>query len=139
MALNYVVRKKDRLVLSSGSGRVTWSDIKELQDQSKTDPNFDPEFNQLVDLRAVTHIEMSTEQTRVLARRMIFSFTSKRAFIVPNTTVFGVIRMWEIVTELSDNPSQIRVFHDLPSALKWLGLERLPEEVTAVASADPSF
>jgi hypothetical protein len=64
---------------------------------------------------------------------MIFSFTSKRAFIVPNTTVFGVIRMWEIDTELSDNPSKIRVFYDLPSALEWLGLEQLPEEVTAVA------
>jgi hypothetical protein len=74
---------------------------------------------------------LSAEQARVLARRMIFSFTSKRAFIVPNTTVFGVIRMWEIDTELSDNPSKIRVFYDLPSALEWLGLEQLPEEVTA--------
>jgi hypothetical protein len=128
MALNYVVYKKDRLVISSGSGCVTWSEIKERQDQTKTDPNFDPEFNQLVDLRAVTRIEMSTEQARVLARRMIFSFTSKRAFVAPNPTVFGVVHTWEIVTELSDNPSQIRVFYDLPSALEWLGLERLPEE-----------
>jgi hypothetical protein len=42
--------------------------------------------------------------------------------------VFGVARMWEIFTELSDNPSHIRVFYDLPSALKWLGLDALPAE-----------
>jgi len=128
MSFSYVVCKKERLVISSGSGCVTWSEIKKRQDQAKADANFDPEFNQLVDLRAVTRFEMSSEQARVLARRMIFSFTSKRAFIAADPSVFGVANMWEIVTELSDNPSQIRVFSDLQSALKWLGLERLPEK-----------
>jgi len=35
--------------------------------------------------------------------------------------------MWEVFTEISDNPSQIRLFNDLPSALKWLKLDSLPE------------
>jgi hypothetical protein len=128
MSYSYVVSKKERVVISSGSGCVTWSEIKESQDQIKTDPNFDPRFNQLVDLRRVTRFEMSSEQARVLARRMIFSFTSKRAFLAADPLVFGMAHTWEIVTELSDNPSQIRLFYDLPSALAWLGLERLPEE-----------
>jgi hypothetical protein len=127
-SFSYIVCKKERLVISSGSGCVTWSEIKERQDQIKTDPNFDPEFNQLVDLRAVTCFEITSEQVRVLARRMIFSFTSRRAFIAANPPVFGVAHIWEVVTELSDNPSQIRLFYDLPSALAWLGLERLPEK-----------
>jgi hypothetical protein len=70
---------------------------------------------------------MTSEQARTLARRMIFSATSKRAFVAANPAIFGVGRMWEIFTDLSDNPSQIRVFYDLPSALKWLNLESLPE------------
>jgi hypothetical protein len=58
---------------------------------------------------------------------MIFSATSKRAFVAANPAVFGMGRMWEIFTEMSDNPSQIRVFCDLLSALKWLNLEILPQ------------
>jgi hypothetical protein len=126
MPFSYTVYKEQRLVISIGSGCVTWSEIKDRQDQAKTDPTFDPEFNQLVDLREVTSFEMTSEQARVLARRMIFSFTSKRAFIAANPAVFDIGHMWETVTELSDNPSQVRVFDDLPSALKWLGLEALP-------------
>ena len=106
---------------------MTWREIRERQDQTKTDLDFDPEFNQLVDLRAVTSFEMTSEQARVLARRMIFSFTSKRAFIAPDPSIFGVARMWEAFTELSDNPSHIRVFYDLSSALKWLDVEALSD------------
>jgi len=56
-----------------------------------------------------------------------FFLTAKRAFLAGNPAAFGMSRMWEILTELSQNPSQIHVFYDLPSALKWLGLEALPD------------
>ncbi len=127
MPFSYAVYREHRLVISTGSGRVTWEEIKERQDETKTDPAFNPEFNQLVDLRAVTGFDMTSEHARVLARRMIFSLTSKRAFVAANPAVYGVGRMWEIFTEMSDNPSHIRVFYDLPPALKWLDLEHLPE------------
>ena len=106
---------------------MTWEEIKERQDQLKTDPDFNPEFNEIVDLRAVTGFDMTSEHARVLARRVLFSFTSKRAFVAANQAVSGVARMWEVFTEISDNPSQIRLFNDLPSALKWLKLDSLPE------------
>jgi len=47
-------------------------------------------------------------------------------FVASNPAVFGVSRMWEILSEMSNNLSHIRVFYDRPSALKWLNLERLP-------------
>jgi hypothetical protein len=127
MPFSYVVYRDLRLVVSTGSDCVTWSEIKARQDQTKIDPTFNPEFNQIVDLRAVTRFDMTSDHARVLARRMIFSFTSKRAFVAPSPASFGMGRMWEIFTELSDNPSQIRVFYDLSSAVKWLGLQALPE------------
>jgi hypothetical protein len=127
MPFSYVVYREHRLVISAGSGLVTWQEIKERQDQTKTDPNFNPEFNQIVDLRAVTGFEMTSDQAQTLARRMIFSATSRRAFVAASPAVFGVGRMWEIFTEMSDNPSHIQVFYDLPSALKWLNLESLPQ------------
>jgi len=116
------------LVVSTGSDRVTFGEIRARQDQTKIDPDFNPEFNQLVDLRAVTGFDMSSEQAKALARRMIFSSTSRRAFVASSPAIFGVARMWEIFTEMADHPSEIRVFYDLSSALKWVDLESLPRE-----------
>lgn len=127
MPFSYVVHNEHRLVVSTGSDRVTWKEIKGRQDQTRTDPGFNPEFDQIVDLRAVTGFDMTSDQASSLARRMVFSSTSKRAFVARSPAVFGVARMWEILSELGDNPSEIRVFYDLPSALKWLNLESLPK------------
>lgn len=126
MSFGYIVYKDLRLVVSTGLNCVSWTEIKACQDQTKTDPNFNPEFDQIVDLRATTSFEMTSEQARVLARRMIFSFSSKRAFVASRPAIFGMGRMWEAYTELSDNPSQIQVFYDLSLALKWLRLQALP-------------
>src|SRR5215469_10439295 len=123
MPFSYIVRKDLRLVVSTGLDCVSWTEIKACQDQTKTDPNFNPEFDQIVDLRATTRFDMTGEQARVLARRMIFSFSSKRAFVASSPAVFGMGRMWEAFTELSENPSQVQVFYDLSPALKWLGLD----------------
>jgi len=126
MPFSYVVYREHRLVISTGSALVTWEEIRERQDQIKTDPEFNPEFNQLVDLRAVTSVHMTSEQASTLARRTIFSATSNRAFVAANPAVFGVSRMWEILSEMSNNRSHIRVFYDLTAALNWLNLESLP-------------
>jgi len=126
MPFRYVVHKDLRLVVSTGLDRVSWNEIKACQDQTKTDPNFNPGFDQIVDLRATTSFDMTGEQAGVLARRMIFSLSSKRAFVASSPAVFGMGRMWEAFTEFSDNPSQIQVFYDLSLALQWLGLEALP-------------
>ena len=127
MSFSYVVYKERRLVVSVGSGLVTWEEIRARQDETKTDPNFDPTFNQIVDLRSATGIQMSGDQARMLASRQVFSSDSRRAFVATNPSIFGMGRMWEIYSEFSKRPSQIRVFADLASALKWLGLESLPQ------------
>ena len=126
MPFDYAVYKELRLVISTGKGLVTWQEINARQDQIKTDPNFDPKFNQIVDFRSVTGLDMSAEQTRLLATRSIFSPKSKRAFVATSSAVFGVGRMWETYTEFSDNPNEVRVFYDISAALQWMGLERMP-------------
>jgi hypothetical protein len=109
MPFSYVVHKDLRLVVSTGSDCVSWGEIKTCQDQTRTGPEFNSEFDQIVDLRSVTDFAMTTGHTRTLARRKIFSFTSKRALVAPCPAVFGVGRMWEAFAELSGNPPQIRV------------------------------
>jgi hypothetical protein len=122
MPFSYIVHKECRLVVSTGADRVTFTEIKARQDQTTTDPDFNPEFDQIVDLRSVTGFDMTSDQTRILAGRRIFSSTSKRALVAASPAIFGVARMFEIFSEMSDNPSEIRVFSDLFSAMKWLNL-----------------
>ena len=87
MPFSYVVYKDRNLVISTVSGRVTWEEIKARQDQTKTDPDFNPEFNQIVDLRAVTGFDMTSEHARTLASRMIFSFRKIINYISTFTTL----------------------------------------------------
>ena len=126
MPFDYVVYKEHRLVISTASGVVSWDEIKARQDQTKTDPDFDPAFDQIVDLRSATRVELTGDQIRFLAGRRIFSSRSRRAFVAPNPGIFGVGRMWETYDEFSNNPTEVRVFRDLHSASRWLGLENIP-------------
>ena len=123
MPFNYIVYKQHHLVVSTGSGRVTCSEIKARQDQVKNDPEFDPNFNQIVDLRTAITVDLTVDEARMLASRTIFSSSARRAFIVTSPAVFGMGRMWEAYTEMARGKSQIRLFSNLASALDWLGLE----------------
>jgi hypothetical protein len=125
MPFRYSVDKTNRLVISTGMGHLTWQEIEARQNEARTDPSFCPDYAQLVDLRQVTGIEMPGNQARYLAQRKVFSSQSKRAFVVANPLMFGMGRMWQIYTELSEAPSQLCVFEDIQSALKWLGLQDL--------------
>jgi len=125
MPLRYVIDKERRLVRTTGWDRLTFAQSRSYQDQLLNDPDFDPEFNQLVDLSALTGLGMSTEETKLLARRSGFAPMSRRAFVAPDPAVFGMSRLFEAYNEMSEARSQIHVFSDLPSALKWLGVETL--------------
>ena len=127
MPYNYVIHKEQCVVVSTGSGRVTFAEVEERINEGLTDPDFDPSFNEIVDLRAVTTVEMSGSEVRTLANRKVFSSNSKIALVVSSPAVFGMGRLFETYSEMSKVSSQVRVFHDLPSALEWLGIEKGPE------------
>jgi hypothetical protein len=126
MPARYVIDKERRLVITTGSGRVTFAEIKAHQDQLLNDPNFNPEFNQLLDMTAVISLDLSVGEAQIAASRRLFSPTSRRAFVATSPTIFGMGRMMEAYHELSTAASLASIFHDLPSALKWLGLESVP-------------
>jgi len=126
MPASYVIHKEQRLVIITLSGCVTLDDIQTLIEQGTKDPDFDPRFNELVDLRTVTEFALSGDQARTFARWRVYDAESRRAFVACAPHIFGFGRMWQAYAELSGNPTAIRVFYDLPPALKWLGLNDIP-------------
>jgi hypothetical protein len=122
MPVRFVIHKEQRLVITTGEGRLTFDEVKAHQDRLLNDPDFDPDFNQLLDATAVTTMVASEAQVRTVAERKLFSPTSRRAFVVASTFTYGMGRMLQTYNEMSDAASPISIFGDRASALKWLGI-----------------
>src|SRR5260221_924899 len=90
MPFSYVVHKKRRLVISTGSGGVTRAEIKARQDQTANDQDFDPEFDQIVDLTAVTAFDISMDQFTTVGPRKGFASQARPAFLASSAHIFGI-------------------------------------------------
>lgn len=126
MPARYVILKERRLVISLGWGHLTFSDFRSQQDAFAQDPDFDPTFDQLVDVSQATSLDLSIEEAKIIAARGIFRPTSRRAVIATNPDIFGMGRMMDVYHAMATGRDQVRAFYDRKSALQWLGLESLP-------------
>lgn len=115
----YKIDKERRLVLTTGSGVYTLADAVSHMDKLSNDPDFDPNFSQIVDFTQVTRIELSADEIRRLAQRTIFSASARRAFIAPDEVSFGIGRMFETLRSL-EGEKGIGVFRTLEEALDWV-------------------
>ena len=127
MPARYVILMDRRLVVSMGWGRLTFSDFRCQQDAFKNDPTFDPTFDQLVDVTQVEHLELTTEQAKIIAARGIFHASSRRAVVARKPSIFGTARMMDAYHSVATGRNHVRVFYDRDAALQWLGLDSLPE------------
>ena len=122
MPLSYVIDKERRLVISSASGRVTFAEAVASEEQLKNDPEFNPDYNHLVDFTAVTELDISPDQSAMLARRGIFSSASRGAIVASDPAIFGMGRLWEAHHEIANLQDEVCICRDRAAALKWLGL-----------------
>lgn len=122
MPVRSAIHKNLRLVVTIEEGRVTFDDMRTNQDRLLTDPDFDPDFNQLSDVTLATDTDLSPDNIRALFKRKVFSVTARRAVVAPDAFTYGMARMLETYVELSKNGPKVAVFRDRPSALMWLGL-----------------
>jgi len=123
MPSRYVIDTERRLVISVGWDRVTCAEVLAHRYQLRSDPNFNPEFNQLADGTAVTALDISMDEAKKIASSSPFSPTSRRAFVASSLVVLGMARMMETYSRIGKDREQVRVFHDRKAALEWLGLE----------------
>lgn len=127
MPYTYVIDKERRLIVSRASGRVTFAEVQEHEEQLRKDPNFNPEFNQFVDGAAVEGLDITTDEAKSLARHIDFASRSRRAFFIPSPSIYGMLRLMHAHHELANARDQIGVFYNLAEALEWLGLKRPPD------------
>ena len=128
MPARYVIHKDQRLIINYGWGNLTFADFRGQQEAMIKDPDFNPDFDQLVDVSQATALNLSIEEAKTIASRGIFSRTSRRAVIATDPDVFAMGRLMDVHHAMVTNRTQVRVFYDRESALKWLGLDGLPED-----------
>jgi len=121
MPAEFIIDVEHRVIFSIGTGLFTSTDFKEHMERLRRASDFNPDFNQIVDCRGITCMDLNSEQVRDLAGQSIFSNRSRRAFVVSSDLQFGLSRMFSAYREAVTG-QEVRVFRTMPEALAWLDL-----------------
>jgi len=119
MPVSVSIDKEKRLAICTAYGVVVNEDGPEIQRQLMAHPDFDPSFSKLLDMTAVTKLEIDAELIRKLAQSTVFHSSSRRAFVAGSDLTYGFSRMFEILLD-SRGAGGITVFRTREEALLWL-------------------
>jgi hypothetical protein len=122
MPLTVTVDKKRALVITHGAGVVTLDDIARARAQLRANPDFDPSFYELFDLREVTEARITGAEMVRIAASSVLGPGVCRAFIVANQKQHGLARMFSGLAEPHDQ--RVDVFRDVAVAEAWLASRR---------------
>ncbi len=125
MPADFFIDTKLGMVYSKATGLFSRVEVLDHMTRLVCHPDFRPEFNQLLDFREITKLELSNAEVKEFASRTIFSAHSKRAFVVASDLQFGLSRMFKTYREI-EGEQGIMVFREMPEALSWLSLPAEP-------------
>jgi len=131
MPAHYIIDKERRLILTTGEGVLTFPEIKSHQNRLIADPDFDPTFNQFIDVTTVEKLDLSFEQAKTLARQAVLSRASRRAVVANEKSVYGMFRLMQTYHEGIKSASHVAIFYDRAEALTWLASK------TVLGRSDP--
>ena len=132
MPCGYTIDLAQSLVLSRGWGLVTDRELLAHVHALTADPRFARSFRQLVDLRDVTDVQVTASTIREMVKLNPFGAGARRAVVVTNDVVFGMARMYQILTD--ESPDELRIFRKVDDALQWLWIADAKAELLSVLS-----
>jgi hypothetical protein len=119
MSWRHAIDIPNRLVRVHVNGTLTDQDLLDGDSTLRRDPEFDPAYDQLLDLSEANGSEITANGVRALASRPpLFSPSARRAIVVRSDLGFGMSRMFELARE--GKSGEVRVFRDLEAARAWL-------------------
>ncbi|MBW2287885.1 MAG: hypothetical protein JRG80_05145 [Deltaproteobacteria bacterium] len=122
MSWHYKIDVPNRLVRTHVDGTLTDADLIDGDSALRNDPEFDPAYFQLLDLREADGSEVTAVGIRALASRPpLFTSSARRALVVQTDLGFGMGRMFELLRE--GKSGEVRVFRSLEEACDWLDLD----------------
>ena len=120
MPASYTIDVARKLVVTRIWGAATEDEIVDHGQRLRNDPQFRPDFRQLVDMTELTEIRVGSGLIRDRSRDQFFSPGVRRAVVANSDAAFGMARMYAIA---SDEAGQtIEVFRNMSEAEAWLNL-----------------
>lgn len=117
MGQSYAIDRAHHLVRLRLFGKVSLTDLQDLQRRVATDPAFLPDLHTLTDLSEVTELDVESFALAAAASAPLFITGARRGIIAPTDLLFGMARMYASFAERSGQ--QIRVFRDRDEAEAW--------------------
>jgi len=113
----YSIDSEKRFVLVKFAKRLTFDIIKNYALDLRANPQFSPALAEIVDLRSVEEVELSSGQAMKLADGIDpFLLASKRAFVAQNQNQIVACHMHRILRP----GGNIRIFFSIDEAKLWI-------------------
>jgi hypothetical protein len=123
VARKFTIDVNQRLVVSTFYGEVSDADLGEIASLIRSHPDFEPSFSEIIDVSGITAGTFSTSALANLSRQAsIFNLTSLHAIIAPQTHLFGLARMAQVLAEKT-KPNLV-VVKTMDEARKFLKLDK---------------
>ena len=118
MPIHYSIDRGRRIVFTTWSDQLTYEELRAHLDELRSDPNFDPSFDQLINLSDVSVIRLTFNNLSAIKDHDPFSLESRRAVVAPRDVAYGISRMYETI-----RGGGLTVFRSMEPARTWLGLD----------------
>jgi len=120
MPCDYLLDLERRRVVCRAWGVVTYDEAMANRLKFISDPDFNPDFDQIYDGRDVTRVAISASETGQLAMDPVFSPKSRRALVAPTGDTYNFGRMFQIYRGINAHKDQLKLCRTLEEAEAWL-------------------
>jgi hypothetical protein len=116
-AQEYVIDPGSRIVHVKFTKKLTIADIERYANRVRSNPQFRPDYAEIVDLTQVEEVELGAEDFLMLADEIDpFTPEAKRAFVVRGAVQSHAARMHKAL-----RPKRtIEIFHSVEEAERWI-------------------
>ena len=121
MPIQVRILASHRLLVMSGEGDVSITELREAQARVQTDAEFDPTLNQLIDARRVANFDGSLTDVKEVAARSLMAQSSRRVMLLPPGFIYVLGRMFAAYSGLQGR--ETFVFDALDEAAGCLGMD----------------
>ena len=122
-SITFAVDVTNRLRIATFCGAITDTDLLHAYQPVLTDVHFDPALDDLVDLRAVSHMGVTSAGLyRIIAfydERAPANLSTRSAIVAPTDVLYGVSRMFQTLRG-DGHAAEVAVFRRIEAAHRWL-------------------
>ncbi len=118
MPMTFTIDPARKVVFTTVSDELTEQDVREYQERLLRDPQFNPEYSQLMDATTLKTVRLTSLSTERLIRTRPFKQSARCAVIAESDLAFGISRMIELHCEAQGIP--FRGFRKRAEAEDWL-------------------